>query len=99
MSIDAQVESLSPEVAYRFFYKQLCKYPEAEKVLKEALLLPGSTPESIAKSSEEFAAKRGEPFPDYLRVFIIKALKHAQFLAQVEAGTYEGEEGGSNAEG
>lgn len=101
MSINAlaAMESLPPEVAYRFFYKQLCKYPKAEKALKKALLLPGATPESITKVFEEMAAKSGEVFPASMKVFIIKVLEHAQFLAQVEAGTYEGEEGGSNAEG
>ncbi len=82
-------EEVSPEVAYKYFSKKIFgEFPEVEEPIKKALMIPGSTPERVAKIFMERINADHDDFEG--KEFTIKALKHMQFLAQVEAGVYDG---------
>lgn len=82
-------KEILPEVAYKYFSKKIFgEFPEIEGPIKKALLLSGSTPELVAKIFMENIGASGNDFEG--KEFTIKALEHMQFLAQVEAGVYEG---------
>ena len=84
---------VSPEVAYKFLSKQFNNFPpDTEEALKKSLLIPGSTPERVANVlMERLNGFDLDPVTnEEMRLFTIKALEHMQFLAQVEAGTYQG---------
>lgn len=84
-------EEVSPEVAYKYFSKKMFgEFPEIEEPLKKVLLLSGSTPERVAKIFMERINADGDDFEN--KKFITKAFEHMQFLAQVEAGTYQKED-------
>lgn len=80
----------SPEVAYRFFVPHFANHPGVEDALKKALLLPEGTPEYVSAIMQSYALGQGLEFTDDIRAFTILALEHMQFLAQVEAGVYDG---------
>lgn len=90
---EENIDNCPPEVAYRFLLKHMENYPGVEASLKKAALLPGVTPEMITDILAEFSLPKGYKMPPGCKKFTIKALEHLQFLAQVEAGTHEGEKG------
>jgi len=84
---------VSPEVAYRFLQKQFLNFPVGvEEALKKSLLIPGCQPEQVANVlMERLNGFDLDPITnEEMRLFTIKALEHMQFLAQVEAGVYQG---------
>ena len=91
--IRQQMENLSPEVAYKFFssYIDRPEFAEAKAALNKAVLLPGVTPEFLVDQFSKWSDRDGLDFTDEIRAFTLKAMQHYQFIAQVRAGTYEGD--------